>query len=192
MSSRKKFRMAPSQSGRRVAGVWTFFCQGDEFYAGSKDPILSLVTKISFHSGGNWQMQVGQSVIRFTPTVTVVDQWSRQSPLLEAAQRCSGRRSPSCSTGCRGGPDAPLDHGGPWDRVHVAGAGGLGLPSGHPTRLHPAGQADGERAHRVIQRPVARRVPQRAAILLPGRCAAKIEAWRIDYNHQRPTAPSGT
>ena len=103
--------------------------------------------------------------------LTVVDQWSRQSPVLEAAQRFSGSDVALVLDRVIGGrPAAPLDHGGPWDRVHVPRARGLGLPSGHPTRLHPAGQASGERTHRVVQRSPAGRVPERAAVLFSGRC----------------------
>src|SRR6185437_4111817 len=62
------------------------------------------------------------------------------------------------------------------------------LVQGHSHRLalHRAGQADPERLRRKLQRPDARRILERDAVLRSHDAQTKIAAWVADYNGQRP------
>ena len=65
-----------------------------------------------------------------------------------------------------------------------------------PTRprrlaLHRAGQADAERLHRELQRPAARRVPERDVVPLVGSRPRHAAKWRADYNVKRPHSGLG-
>ena len=80
--------------------------------------------------------------------LTVVDHWSRHSPILEAEFRMSGGNRWSGARSCPGHTSgAPLDHGGSWDGIPIASLGGLGLSAGRPTRLHSTRQIGGECLH---------------------------------------------
>jgi transposase len=61
---------------------------------------------------------------------------------------------------------------------------------GARARSHPpadrAGQADAERVRRILQRPLPRRMPQRALVHQPAARPAVIETWRREYNEERP------
>jgi len=57
------------------------------------------------------------------------------------------------------------------DGVHEQSLRRVGVPRQGRARLHPAGPADGERAHRELQRPSARRVPQRELVRIARRGA---------------------
>jgi hypothetical protein len=73
MSSRKAFRVAPSQDGVRPGSSWRFWRQGDEFYAGCREVIG--VSKLSFHHDGNWQLRVGTAMEKLTLSRRVFDEW---------------------------------------------------------------------------------------------------------------------
>jgi putative transposase len=62
------------------------------------------------------------------------------------------------------------------------------LPAGarHRMALHRAREADAERVHRELQRPLARRVPQRAVFTRLDEAREIIEEGRIDYNTNGP------
>ena len=66
------------------------------------------------------------------------------------------------------------------------GAGSTAPASFHRPRLTMA-----ERLDRVVQRPTARRVPQRPALRLLLEAQVLIEDWRIDYNMNRPHSAHG-
>jgi putative transposase len=75
--------------------------------------------------------------------LTVIDQWSRESVSLEANFRLTGRRWPGAGRGRQTARMASRDHGRQRHRVHLQGAGRLGLPTWRQARLHAAGQAHG-------------------------------------------------
>ncbi len=54
------------------------------------------------------------------------------------------------------------------------------------TGLLQVGQADGQRLHRRLQRPLPGRVCGRPRFLTLADAAEKLEAWREDYNEVRP------
>jgi len=88
--------------------------------------------------------------------LTVVDQWSRFSPVLSPARSIRGADVARVLDQAIGtGLPPPLDHRGSRDRVHLPGPGGLGLPARRPVGFHATGQAHGQRAHRGVQRPPA-------------------------------------
>ena len=124
--------------------------------------------------------------------LTVVDQWSRSSPLLEVASRMSGYTvGEALDRVLDGRATAALHHGGSRHRVPVAGARRLGVSPRGPARLHPSRQAHRKRVHRVVQWAAPGRVPERAPVRVDRRCANKIEAWRLDYNQRRPHGSLG-
>jgi putative transposase len=111
----------------------------------------------------------------------VVDDFTRECLALVVDTSLSGRRvvrELDCIVELRGAP------------LLVVGDNGTELTSHagsrHRLALHRARQAGAERARREPDRPVARRMPQRAC--LSGLAAARriIEAWRADYNAYRP------
>ena len=57
--------------------------------------------------------------------------------------------------------------------------------------LHRARQAAAERLHRELQRPPARRAAQRDAVPIAAAARAVLEAWRRDYNEERPHSKLG-
>lgn len=84
--------------------------------------------------------------------LTVIDQWSRESVLLEtdfaltgqsvvdALERLSRHRPlPKAIT---------VDHGRSWHRIHLESARRVGIPGRCPARLHPAWKASRERIYR--------------------------------------------
>ena len=97
--------------------------------------------------------------------LTVIDQWSRESVSLEASFRLTGRCvGQALGPGRQTARMAAGDHRRQRHRVHLEGAGRLGLPTRRQARLHAARQAHGQRADRVIQRTAARRVPERQRV----------------------------
>jgi putative transposase len=102
--------------------------------------------------------------------LTVVDHWSRQSPLLEPAQRFSGAAVTVVLDQAIGAGPPPrsitVDHGTEFVSRALedwAYRRGIQLDFIRP------GKPVGECAHRVVQRPLARRVPERAPVHLAGR-----------------------
>ncbi len=108
--------------------------------------------------------------------LTLIDHWNRESVLLEPAFG---------SRGARGTPR--LDHVRPRHGVHVPRARSVGVRPGRATRLHPTRQAHGQRAHRVLQRPAARRMPERAAV--PVACRRPRQAHSLAAGLQRTPPP---
>lgn len=118
--------------------------------------------------------------------LTVVDQWGRQSPALEAATSFTGRDGVAALDRVLQRERAPasitVDHG---------TAGSLGLLPRRTTRFHPARKAHGQLAHRIVQWPAAGRVPERPAVFSLADARAMLEIWRVDYNQQRPHGSLG-
>ena len=126
--------------------------------------------------------------------LTVVDQWSRQSPILEVAPSMSGATVGDALD--RVLPAAPAlrsitrrsRH-----RVHVTRARGLGVSPRRPARFHPAGQTRGKCLHRVVQRASARRVLERPPVHVDRRCAGQDRSVAASITISTvPTARSGT
>ena len=96
--------------------------------------------------------------------LTVVDQLSRESPLIEVDFAMSGQRVADALEARTAGMPAPasitVDHGSEF----TSKARGLGLAARCEARLHPARKTHGKRAHRVVQRSAARRMPERHAV----------------------------
>ena len=85
--------------------------------------------------------------------LTVVDQWSRQSPILEVASSLSGATvGHALDRVLPAAHGAAVDHRRSRHGVHVARARGLGLSARRAARLHPAWKTRGKRLHRVVQR----------------------------------------
>ncbi len=71
--------------------------------------------------------------------LTVVDNWSRRGPMLEAGFRMTGETvGRVLDRGLGAHASAPLDHGGSWDGIPIASIGGLGLSAERPARLYSA------------------------------------------------------
>ncbi len=119
---------------------------------------------------------------------TVVDQWSRQSPLLEVATAMSGRTVAEAVDRVLGAGTRPrsmtVDHGTEFTSRALEG---LGASARRAARLHSARQAAGERVYRVLQRALARRVPERASIPVARGCAT--EDRNLAPRLQRSAAP---
>lgn len=62
-------------------------------------------------------------------------------------------------------------------------------PSG--VALHRTRQAGAERLHRIVQQQTARRMLERYVFTTLAEARAIIEAWREDYNQQRPHSSLG-
>ena len=73
--------------------------------------------------------------------LTVVDQWSRWSPILEVLKACQDARLQRRSIARSSSTEAPLDHRRSWHRVHVASARRVGVPTRRVARLHPTRNA---------------------------------------------------
>jgi transposase InsO family protein len=58
-------------------------------------------------------------------------------------------------------------------------------------RGQPKGQAHRQRAHRVVQRPAARRVLNVHQFASLADVRARLEGWRVDYNEHRPHSALG-
>ena len=63
----------------------------------------------------------------------------------------------------------------------------LGLPPRCHARLLPPGQANRQRLHRVIQR----QIPSGTSFMSLDDARQKCEAWRRDYNEERPHSAIG-
>lgn len=123
--------------------------------------------------------------------LTVVDNWSRHSPILEAEFRMTGDRWSVTRSGPGHTSSVLLDHGGSWDGIPITSLGGLGLSAGSPTRLHSTGQTRGECLHRSVNgrlRDECLNVHQFAS---HAEAQAIIEAWLCDYNQRRPDSSLG-
>jgi hypothetical protein len=59
MSDGRRIRLVPVRQGQPLAGLWSFFYQGDDFYASSQAFLEGWRAKISFHSSGQWQFRIG-------------------------------------------------------------------------------------------------------------------------------------
>ena len=68
--------------------------------------------------------------------LTVVDNWSRQSPLLEVGFRMSGVTASQALDRVLAGRSRLVDHGGLWDGIPVASAGRFGVSPECPAGLH--------------------------------------------------------
>jgi hypothetical protein len=81
--------------------------------------------------------------------LTVIDQWSRESVLMEAKRVIDRPERRRCARGvvCTA-PVAQSDHRGSRHRIHLQGAGRMGLLPRRRLRLHPARQARRERIYR--------------------------------------------
>ena len=106
--------------------------------------------------------------------LTTLDQWSRHSPLLEPAFSIRGQDVADALDRAIGDGPPPrsitVDHG---TEFMSRALGRLGVSARRATRFHAARQTHGQRAHRIVQRAVAGRVPQRAAVPVARRCAAE-------------------
>jgi hypothetical protein len=103
--------------------------------------------------------------------LTVVDQFSRQSSLIEPRFGFSGREVVAALDRIIDRTGTPLsitvDHG---TEFTLEGAGGMGVSAWREARLHASRKADRERAHRVVQRSVARRMPERQSVHVARGC----------------------
>ena len=80
--------------------------------------------------------------------LTVVDNWSRHSPVLEAGFRMSGETVGQALDRALNGTHRPtVHHGGSWDGIPITSARRLGLSAERATRLYSTGQTRGERLH---------------------------------------------
>ena len=89
--------------------------------------------------------------------LTVVDQFSRQSPLIEAQFAFGGREVAACpGSDRRSDRNSPIDHRRSWDRVHLKGARGVGVPAWREARLHSPRKNPRKTGHRIVQWSAAR------------------------------------
>ena len=120
--------------------------------------------------------------------LTVVDDFSRECLALVVDNSLSGIRVARELDHDRRDARHAL-HGGQRQRHRADLTRHPGMAGGARRRvaLHRARQADAERLRRELQRPAARRMPQRAPVRQSCRSHDRIiEAWRIDYNTRRP------
>lgn len=92
--------------------------------------------------------------------MSVVDLWSRQSPILEGGTSLSGVTVGEALDRVLGHPHTPpsvtLDHG----RIHVAGVGRVAYQRGVQLDFIRPGKPEEKRLHRIVQR-AARPAPSR-------------------------------
>jgi hypothetical protein len=55
---RTSVSIGPLRNGVFIAKLWRIWSRGDEFYAANRDAVPA--AKVSFHSSGNWQLDVDQ------------------------------------------------------------------------------------------------------------------------------------
>ena len=66
-------RIAPSRQHSQMAGAWRIWAQGNETYAAARDAVR--VGKVSLHSNGNWQYQIGTSLQRLASPLVMSGGW---------------------------------------------------------------------------------------------------------------------
>jgi putative transposase len=97
--------------------------------------------------------------------LTVVDQWSRSSPVPEVASRMSGYAVGEALDRVLEAAPRPrsitVDHG---TEFQSRALEKLGVSPRRTTRLHPPRQAHRKRVHRVVQWAAPGRVPERAPV----------------------------
>ena len=121
---------------------------------------------------------------RYFRTLTVVDQYTRECPVLEAAHSLTAAKVVDAVLDTvaakRGYPELiTVDNGSEFcSRVMDVWA------YRHGVKLHfiLGRQAGGERIYRELQRATAGRMPQRRVVLVREDAGAKLEKWRVDYN----------
>ena len=125
--------------------------------------------------------------------LTVVDTFSRFSPVLDA--RFSYRGEDVVATLDRVCAEVGFPRTIRVDQGSEFISRDLDLWAYQPRRdprLLPARQADRQRLHRGVQRPLPERVPEHPLVPDPCRRPEKLEAWRRYYNEDRPHGAMGT
>jgi putative transposase len=124
--------------------------------------------------------------------LTVVDQWSRSSPLLEVAARMSGETVGEALDRVLGnaGPrrSITVDHG---TEFQSRALEDWAYRRGVPARLHPSRKANRNAFIESFNgrlRDECLNVHQFASL---ADAQARIEAWRLDYNQRRPHGSLG-
>ena len=124
--------------------------------------------------------------------LTVVDDCTRECLALIADTSLSGARVARELTALFERPRQAQDcRQRQRDRVHLERDPDLRRRPQDRLALHRARQADPERLHRELQRPPARRAPERDAVLVLDHARATLAAWRDDYNTERPHSALG-
>ena len=107
--------------------------------------------------------------------LTIVDTFSRFSPAIEPRFNFRGADVVEVLERVGRAGWVPGSHPRrPGHRVRVARSRSVGVPTRRHARLLPARQADRQCLHRIVQRQVPRRMPERALVHEPRRCAAKM------------------
>jgi hypothetical protein len=70
-----KLKIAPARSGQLLSAPWSFWVQGDEFYAASTAALSAAQAKISLHKSGKWLFQIGSNRKALLPRYSHGNQW---------------------------------------------------------------------------------------------------------------------
>ena len=110
--------------------------------------------------------------------LTVVDQFSRECPLLEPGVSMTGKTVARALERLSFTHPLPTgNHGRQWLGILLPGDGLLGVPERRAVGVYSAGKAGGECVYREFQRTSSRRMPQRQSVL--PRSMTRAENWRL-------------
>lgn len=105
--------------------------------------------------------------VRSLRLLTVVDHWRSSESIIRVRFLADGqahrerRRTPRLAHQTPAIPDSRS-----WHRIHVEGRGSVGLLPRRSTRFHAPWQTHRQPSHRILVRPLTRRMPQRVAMSL--------------------------
>jgi putative transposase len=158
-------KRGPSIAPMRGDERWSMDFMHDQLHDGRRLRVLTVVDQIHVHARGAGDRGAG----------------------IALRPRCDRRAQPAVEVASEAGRDPGRQRLG----VCVAHARCVGLSRECEARLQLPPEADGQRAHRVVQRQTARRVPERARLRIARRRRGNFTSWRTQYTKVRPHSALG-